>query len=88
MKELMRTDPSRPTNRRVANVTGLVAFTATLAVLGLTGAAVALLDPGPTSEGPGPALAILVLLGVSDLVGVAARALALFVLRRTRPGGV
>ena len=84
----MRTEPSRPTNRRVANITGLVAFTVTLAVLGLTGAAVALLDPGPPREGPGPLIAILVLLGVSALVGIAARALALFVLRRTRPEGV
>ena len=84
----MKTEPSRPTNRRVANVTGLVAFTVTLAVLGLTGAAAALLDPGPTPEGPSPVVAIVVILGVSAVVGIAARALALFVLRRARPGGV
>lgn len=83
----MKTESRRPTNRRIANATGLVAFAVTLAVLGLTGAAVALLDPGPTG-GPGPALAVAILAGAAVLVGAAARGLALFVLARIRPDGL
>ncbi len=84
----MSSKPPRPSNRRIADLTGLAAFAATIAVLALTGFAVALLDPGPTNEGPGPVLALLTIGGASVLVGVAARALTLFVLRRIRPGGV
>ncbi len=84
----MSSKPRRPSNRRIADLTGLVAFAATIAVLALTGFAVALLDPGPTNEGPGPVLALLTIGGASVLLGVAARALTLFVLRRIRPGGV
>ena len=79
---------SRPTNSRIANATGLVAFAVTLAVLALAGFAVALLDPGPTGSDPGPATAVLVLLGVSAATGLAARWLALFVLARIRPDGI
>ena len=57
-------------------------------MLGLTGAAVALLTPGPTTEGPGALAAIAAIAGASTLVGLAARLLTLFVLERTRPDGL
>ena len=74
----------KPPNRRIANVTALVAFAVTLGVLALTGFAVAVLDPGRTG-GPHPLLAIAVLVGASALVALAARALTILVLRLTRP---
>ncbi len=77
-----------PSNRLIANLTGLAAFAGTLAVLGLAGFAVAMLDPDPGGEGASPLLAILVLLAASAAVGIAARFLAYFVLKRARPGGV
>ena len=78
----------RPSNRFIANVTGLVAFAATLAALGLAGFAVAMLDPDAGGEGPSPLLAIAVLLGASAAVGIAAHFLAWFILKRARPDGV
>ena len=78
----------RPTNRRIANVSALVSFAVTLAALGLTGAAIAWLDPGPTGEGPGALLAGLVVVGASALVAILARFIILFLLSKIRPDGV
>jgi hypothetical protein len=77
----------RPTRRRIANITGLVAFAVVAAVLGLSGAAVALLDPGPTGEGPVGLVAFAVIAAASAAVGLVARMLALFMLDRTHPDG-
>ena len=77
----------RPSNRFIANVTGLVAFAATLAALGLAGFAVAALDSGG-GEGRSPLLAIAVLVAASAALGIAARVLAWLILKRARPDGV
>ncbi len=74
----------RPSNSRIANIVALVAFAVTFAVLALTGFAVAVLDPGRTS-GPNPLLGIAVLLAASAGIAIAARLLAILVLRHTRP---
>ena len=68
-------------------MTGLVAFVVVASVLGLTGAAVAMLDPGPPGDGPGGLVAFAVIAGASAVVGLVARMLALFMLDRTRPDG-
>lgn len=81
------TQNRRPTRRRIANMTGLVAFVVVASALGLTGAAVAMLDPGPTGDGPGGLVAFAVIAGASAVVGLVARMLALFMLDRTRPDG-
>lgn len=65
-----------------------VAFAVVAAALGITGAAVALLDPGPTTEGPGALVAIGAIAGASGLVAVATRLLTLVVLKRIRNDGV
>jgi hypothetical protein len=78
------TPQRRPSNKRIANSVGVVAFAVTFAVLALTGFAVAKLDPGRT-VGPHPLLALLVLVGASTIVALLVRLLTALVLKNARP---